>query len=406
MPYEEFLHTIPVTNYRIDVIGGIRRPPVYDGGGGLWQYRLKSRTTNKTPNWGYYVRTGAWKPMNNYNLLLKREARPAGIMAPYLTLYWIPTGDYSEYYGIASGDFGGKDYLEVSDAKRNEVFGRLHRNVLLKIQGQKVNLGVFLAERTQTVNLFADTAKKIAKAFTHVRRKEFREAFQALGCRESNRLNAKKTAAQNWLQLQYGWVPLLSDCYGAAEELERTFDDKVKRPPIFRAAASGIVTDDNVSSSVAFPGSKITRGLQAELRCVAYYTVDVESSQWLGRIGLTNPLEILWEASLYSFVVDWFIPIGKWIDTFDATLGCNPIGYTDSVSTVSIRRWEHKNQFDVGNFRYVYKHGKGMGRSYTYSRVALGGGFPPIELPQLKNPLSGQHMANALALLTQAFSKK
>jgi len=38
------------------------------------------------------------------------------------------------------------------------------------------------------------------------------------------------------------------------------------------------------------------------------------------RISLGNPMELAWELIPFSFVVDWFLPIGNWISALDATL--------------------------------------------------------------------------------------
>jgi len=34
-------------------------------------------------------------------------------------------------------------------------------------------------------------------------------------------------------------------------------------------------------------------------------------------LGLTDPLSVLWEITPYSFVVDWFIPIGTYLENLN-----------------------------------------------------------------------------------------
>lgn len=404
MPQVIVSHELPFSSYRYDIISGQRQGP-FVLWTSLWKRRRRETWPVKTENWSYYVRTGAWKPTNSYNLRLTREDQPTGF--PYCTLTWLPNGDQSIYYGVVSSDFGGTTYLELSDADRVSLFNYLDRRCLEKIKGQKLNLGVFAAERGQTANLFADTARRIANAVGHVRRKQFREAFRDLGCRESNKLNAKKTTAQNWLALQYGWKPLLSDAYGAAEELEKSFEPLVDKPPIVMVRAKGGRDGEDVLYPSSFFGAKVSRGFVATGRVVVAYYVDTESSQWLGRLGLTNPLDIAWEKLPWSFVVDWFIPIGKFINTLDATIGCTPISTTSSLAQTSIIQWTQKDErLTYGGSMKEERNSVGHGKQVRYDRSGSTGTFPSVHLPQVKNPYSGLHLANAMALLTQAFSKK
>lgn len=38
-----------------------------------------------------------------------------------------------------------------------------------------------------------------------------------------------------------------------------------------------------------------------------------------GRFGLLNPLEVIWELVPFSFVADWFLPIGDYLSALDAS---------------------------------------------------------------------------------------
>lgn len=50
-------------------------------------------------------------------------------------------------------------------------------------------------------------------------------------------------------------------------------------------------------------------------------TPNVQFLSALGSLGLTNPLDVAWEVLPFSFVVDWFIPIGNWLNVLDAMHG-------------------------------------------------------------------------------------
>jgi hypothetical protein len=83
------------------------------------------------------------------------------------------------------------------------------------LKNSKINLGVAWAERSLTARLIGDTAKTLAKSYTHVLRGQTRKAMRSLGVPNSKSAPVSGNAAGRWLELQYGWKPLLSDVYGA-----------------------------------------------------------------------------------------------------------------------------------------------------------------------------------------------
>lgn len=390
--------------WRVDTISGVRKPAVKDG-----NYKRTSDTLRKlgdsTPNFGYYVRTGTHKPENAYLYRREQAVMPRG--SPHLHLTYIPNGDTSDYFGPCDGSnqYGNIAYLQPSPAVRTQIANNMDMRLRSKIKGQKVNLGNFLAERNQTLSLFGDTAKRLANAVNALRAKRFADAFRHLRCPPSKRVNPSKSLANNWLELQYGWLPLLDDCYGASEELADAWNDQKKKTNYVRAAVKFRWAESDVTSAGNQPGSVANRNAIMDFTRWCYYTVDYESSAFLGRVGLTNPLDIAWEATPWSFVVDWFLPVGRFLNTLDATLGCSFHSGGNAGKLFSHIEYYRLANYVVGNFRYEWNVPPVKARYFTYERGSLSA-FPAVHLPQLKNPLSAQHCANALALLTQAFSRK
>lgn len=368
-----------------------------------------------TPNFGkaYQERSKVRLPMNDYSLFKENVNFPRG--NKHLVLTYLPNGHHSDYYGVAQYGFGDCTYLEPTGAARDATYARLRTKCLEKIKGQTVNLGNFIAEREQALKMFGDTAGKLAKAYRQVRRKEFKKAFETLGCKPSNRLSGKQSAANNWLQLQYGWLPFIEDVYGVAQELEKAWDHVPDKLPLNTAVAKSRLHDSDkqldTSSVPANLSDKFAiREYIHEMRLVVHYTVDYQASQFLGRVGLTNPASIAWEVTPYSFVVDWFLPIGRFLNTLDATLGCTFVDSTRAETLWSHLAYQRKGLYTGYPFSYLWNmplpiNGKGAhGRYFYYQRIKLVS-FPTVALPQFKSPLSAKHLANSLALLTQSFSR-
>jgi hypothetical protein len=123
----------------------------------------------------------------------------------------------------------------------------------------------------------------------------------------------------------------------------------------------------------------------------------------MSQLGMANPLSLAWELLPYSFVVDWFLPIGQFLSSLDYALG---LEFRYGWMTVQHRQsWNsrltrtHGTQF---GFEADWSGGTGNGKGFYMHREALHS-FPFPPLPVLKDPFSPIHMANGLALLSEAF---
>lgn len=289
--------------------------------------------------------------------------------------------------------------------------------LLLNIQDQSVNVAQMIAERKQTLSMIADNATRIANAIRAVRRGDIGSAVASLGGGSpsrrirrnlrANRGTSARQVSQNWLQLQYGWLPLLSDVDGLAKQLA---SDRPTYADI-RAEGSATLRDSyqliNIPADKYNFGQEVTIDQKVTVKQVAYFQIKAETTALAGQLGLTNPLALAWELVPYSFVVDWFLPIGNYLQSLDATAGCQ---FTDgSVTTVTETivtwRWFGDGSADPG---FGTRRDWHQSMNYTVKEKVLSidrskmSSFPSPMLPDVKNPLSWRHAANALALLRQA----
>jgi hypothetical protein len=385
-------------------LGGVVGP-IVDAVNALYSRRYRNVfSSTLTPQYGYKRRNGIRLPVNSYHLWKEDVRYPRGY--PFLKLVWTPTGEYSEYFGPTRSGTGALVYFKPSNAQNDAMDNSISSKLLTKIKSQHVNIGNFIAERKQMMDMFSDTANRCARAFRSLKRGNIPGAFRALACQPSGKVNPRQSAANNWLALQYGWLPLISDVYGAAQQMTDTLNNRLKKPVYHRAVATERLHDETVHIS---PSGQDCVGATAhcefiqDTRGVITYVVDVEDLALLGRVGLANPLAIAWEALPYSFIVDWALPIGNWINTLDATLGCTFVDGSRSRTLRSVFQWENKHTYTSGNFQYNYLGCQGDGRWFEYLRQPFFNGFPPVTAPQFKDPISKGHVANALALLSQAF---
>lgn len=302
-------------------------------------------------------------------------------------------------------------YYDLIATARDRVTAKLQQ----KIKDQKVNVAQFAAEFHQVCGTVASTATRLANAFRSVKRGNLRSALNELSGGHSRGSRGRRhsvppssgSVSRDWLSIQYGWKPLLSDVYGACEELARlsTFN-----PPALRVS-TGCNMEEISNRSIPNGGAwapnlsqKLT--LRTQVRGVIEYNLTAEFAASVARTGITNPVTLAWELLPYSFVVDWFIPVGNYLSSFDYDLGLQFLKgwYTVKVQAFLTTR-SVNTHVDVGG-DHVDFNADGLCdiHNTAFTREIMSG-FPHVKPPSFKDPFSPTHVANALALLRVAFGR-
>jgi len=319
------------------------------------------------------------------------------------------TGVKATWTGVVGGGGGPFNSTTHFSTARGNTWNDLHDTSLddraiiaakIKLKQADVNLGVAYAERNRTARLLGDTARRIGTAFKSLKRGDVRAAMRILRVSDANRRPRGNSIPQKWLELQYGWKPLLSDVYGAAAALSRqplsdwrvTAKALKEQPMTYSANTSNISNGNSLST--------------CQVEDLTFVRIDaLPGNELLGSLsslGITNPLLIGWELVPFSFVVDWMLPIGNWLDSIDALLGYTNI--TVSKSSFVRAKW-----LDVGvnnsSSRYVWTNSfVGTQRVVELRRTPSFG--VPMGFPRFKDPRSLGHMTNGLALLARAFGRR
>lgn len=210
----------------------------------------------------------------------------------------------------------------------------------------------------------------------------------------------------------YGWKPqiddinssinLLNNRYGPAGSLTHytTVDgfNKVKTK-----------TEVERLSSVAVAGTqKFYASLEAKhrIRVGLVYTLDSPFLAELNRMGLMNPEWIIWDLLPYSFVLDWAVPIGSWLEARRATLGYNFVSGYQSQSTKSEERGPTREvKSPPSGFSFdIDQHWSLHFKKWFFQRSLYSSS--PVPRVYFKNPTSSIHVANALSLLVSAVTKR
>lgn len=293
-------------------------------------------------------------------------------------------------------------------AALNNADYKAKAKLFAQLKGEGANLANMLGERKQVANSISNLLRTVAFTARDLRRGNLTSAIRRMGGDpETARALRKKDIANQWLSLQYGWKPLLSDAYDLLNGLHRretTFVTSV------RGSASDMKLSKSTHSAFAHPVTNLPMGIRS-VRATVKYTVRVRPDLSFAEpaaLGFTNPLTVLWEVTPWSFVVDWAIPIGRYLEQLSATHGWyfydGCVSSTVNVGEAGDYSWS-KTVESSGQIVIDRQSHSGSSASFFEFTRGLLAGFPIPDVPQFKNPFSAGHALNAIALLSQAFGR-
>jgi len=384
---------------------------------GFFRTLQSHRQTVNTPGFRKQRKTQPFKkrfpllPMNNFDYLRDEIHYLRGTAHDES----LPDGYYqSTFTGKAPALYAGYNVWRSGGYQPQDLIffqQQAEAKAVADLKDQKANLVQAYAERMQTANMFASNINSIVGCVRNLRAGNYYAAVEALGqsvnvARQNRKFqvryakNPAEAVANSWLQLQYGWKPLLSDLYGSIELIAqaqaREIRNKVKST-LHRTQTQKTELTTSPVSGLYIVDESYT------VRYIIYYTVENDELHSLSQLGILNPLYIAWELMPWSFVVDWFWPVGNYINGLDATAG---LRFDSGCKTTFHRRTEKvicKGIQVSGPARY--EANLEGARFMVHCKREKLSGFPTISFPQFKNPISPYHVANAMALLTQVFSK-
>jgi hypothetical protein len=270
---------------------------------------------------------------------------------------------------------------------------RLLSKLASKVKGSDFNLAVNVAQGKQTVGMVVDCLKAFGLAALDAKRGNFTSAIRRLSANPGKKSKfTTKDISSRWLELQYGWLPLISDSYEALLAYQDQTD--VRR---IRIATSISVHGkwEASASPTLLAGPGLYTGSR---RIIAELTENLSTPRIL---GLTDPLSVVWEVIPWSFVIDWFLPIGSYLDNLNVIPKLNG----RFLSTDFIRGSELGKLTPGENVPASPYYG-GF-RTVKYTRVirtvSTSLSVPRPSVVSLPDAMSPKRIYNAMALAHQRF---
>lgn len=262
----------------------------------------------------------------------------------------------------------------------------------LDVNSVCVDLAELLATRKESISMVSKTVSTLGKAAMDVRRGNIKRAADRLNISKPQGIG-KSNMPGNWLALQYGWLPLVGDVYTSIA------GEMVKAPspvPVYT-----VQKDRRSYSRWHLSGSIYNQTYvycnfteDRVMRQVTLVRARVNTVNAVSQLGLTNPALLAWNLLPYSFVVDWFYPVGDALEAMGALHGVDVVRSSTSYRTRSFKEYTG-----------YWGERSGNASTMTVSKERYLG-FPSVELPRFQNPLSLSHFANGMSLLAEAFRRK
>jgi len=399
-------------------------------GGGLTPAYTSSSSVTKTINSEYesiirakkrlpplpYHRSGS-TATDHPGTMIKTRNEDGWVVYSYVSSFFKCFGGTGSYTGKTMNDV-------VAQATTNffSNAGKL----------QKVNAGESLVEAKQSLSMITSSATKIATFMLNVKRGRFRKAFgvlglepqrklpkhlrKKLGVKQVNQMARKKRkeyllhkrkrdysalarqASDTWLELHFGWFPLVEDIYSFSEAITDVL--YATRPEVL--TIKGYAEENMVFNLIDPDNSSGSGSKKRQCLVQASYYIDNVEIYNQQTMGLNNPAQVLWAVQPYSFVVDWVFPISKYLDSLSALAG---LKWLDGFTTKSEHETSSRivDQSTSDQWFSIRNTGSGSTSSFYVSRIV---GFNPISPPppqlQLGEMLDAWKATTALALMKSA----
>jgi hypothetical protein len=294
---------------------------------------------------------------------------------------------------------------------------KLINKLKLKLRGSDFNMSVFLGEGHQTLNMIGDSAIRIARGLNLFRKgnvigavnamsKSAKQALQVMKTIRSKlwsthlRRNATNQSSSNWLELQYGWLPLLGDIKSGAELLAHQLNVPFMQRYVVRRSVRS--SPDQGGSYIKFADYSSSVNKQ-----IVAYVSEPESIPKMS--GILDPELVAWELTPFSFVADWVLPIGEFLEAraFASSLTGTFVTTTFEKQTArGICGGEFNNPPHISNGKSSMTGVEMHASKVTLNRVVSTSlSVPMPAVKPLSKALSLGHCLNGLALLAQVARK-
>lgn len=309
--------------------------------------------------------------------------------------YWSPTPN--SVCGSVRADSVGS----LSSVWTSNDTNMLMNKLASKVRSHDFNAGVFLGELSKTTSHVVNTITSVRRVFLGVlTQKTFGFVNVKTG---RKRKVTQDDISDAYLQTVFGTLPLISDTIESVKAFGST--ERKSRVVATHSVVRRIDSSPSPSVYNAYGGFAETQKIMYEMS---------ERMSFARELGLLDPASVLWELTPWSFLFDYFMPVGTYLEnlavipnlkgrfihtrkrTFQSVTGAMP------PKQIYVNPWDQKT--------YYYDLYGASSSAYEFSeftRTPMTGLSVPSPnfrtLPEALMP--GRRIANVIALSHQQVLK-
>lgn len=249
---------------------------------------------------------------------------------------------------------------------------------------QMASFGESLSELSETGKMIHKRARQVASIANALRTRNFSRLESIVKTDlplSVKRVKKGRELANGWLELEFGWKPLVQDVYTAIELYRDGLATRGQRVSA-HGYKSGYYSPGKTGLESKF--SNLYAGnTTARVKSRAYGIVRNPNLFTLNQYGLANPALLAWQTLPYSFVVDWFLPISQILGAMTNRIGLSDyvICVVSEVNTAKMWRcdpvlqsarkrvWRHVHKSSYGDLLNISPRSLGLWHAATASAL-------------------------------------
>lgn len=279
---------------------------------------------------------------------------------------------------------------------------------------------VAVAEGRKTLDFLADLVKDLAGLVRGIKTGNEKLIQKSIGGRSFNPNKLKKKAppkpksdlgfseaiSSRWLEWRYAAIPLAMDIQGLIDAIRHPLPNPEIRYTSRGSASRESIsshTVDRVSSGYGTATWEFTHDSVVSARAYCMYTADLKYAE-ARNIGLYEFPKAFWELVSFSFLYDWIVNVGEWLEALTPKLGIKVLaeGVTTTQSYNLVRQcvaWyvPPTNSYDASG---LVGH---VDTRHIVSVLRVPGLWNLYSLPPIDVKINVTRAIDAIALLRQQF---
>lgn len=371
---------------------------VVPGGWDAYDWYKRNSSGGNTP---YALRRQGTYTENDYTSTIQFERSDVSKVSFY------PGGPYTTILGTKN--IGGTPVPVDTAMAYPDVYDRVLPGLYNKWRQSKAECGVTFGEGREGLEMIAQRLKGMTLAARSLYRRNIGGALRNLlgqvppshRRRMRSRMDAGDLSGA-WLEGHLGWSPMFQDIYNAWETLQpKERKNRIRHSAVNKCA---------MRSSGDFASWYVDGSCEKWSVLICDFSKEIPVN-WRDTWGLTNPAGVAWELTRLSFVADWFLPIGRALDSFHAMGRLKP----SQVIQVHFEKTIGKSTVVRSPVAGVYHNGHighGVTRNFVTNRtinsslhsVVSATAWLPLNVTPKWEP-SAWKVTTGVALLHQALQK-